>query len=104
MRTVNMSRSPIYSEGYVLRAGHAPLSFYPHRSGQGIRRFLLALPGRCWRAICCKMILLTIFAMTTGIFGGATWAILELDGGEYPAEDEAIELILREAKICNKNP
>lgn len=53
---------------------------------------------------CFKVILLTIFAITTGFFVGATWAVLELDGGEYPAEDEAIELIPREAKICNKNP
>ena len=98
MRTVSLSRSPIYSNGYVLRIARTPLSSYPRRSGQGIRRFLLAMPGRCWRVICCKVILLTIFVMPTGFFG-ATWALLELDGGEYPAEDEAIELILQEAKI-----
>lgn len=79
MKSVSLKKSQVYSAGYMYVDGYGLTPGFRIRPGRRLRGFLLSLPGRFWRVICFKMILLTIFAVTTGFFVGATWAILELD-------------------------
>ena len=97
MRTGNCHKSHMYSVSYVTSfvGGHPPA--YPVWQGRLLPRFLLSLSGRLWRIICFKVILLTVFALTTGFFFGATWTILEFD--DLEAEEAAVEFTFKEAKI-----
>ena len=100
MKATETAEFPLYSSShlFIFRESVAKGT----RSGIPVRvwRYLFGISCRIWRAICFKVILITILAMFCGFIFGAVWIIHETDSyEEYEEYDEQIEWLLYEAKI-----
>ena len=97
MRTTGLVKYSVYSGSYLVHgcADVRPIK-YP---GMSIRlvRYLLSVPGRIWRAICFKVILITVFSLFCGFVVGAIWVAYETDS--YEEYESKIDWLLYEAEI-----
>jgi hypothetical protein len=100
MKATKTAEIPFYSSSHLFSFRDTALKETRSRIPVRVWRYLFAIPGRIWRAICFKVILITIFAMICGFFFGAVWIVIEEDSYEEYAEyDEKIEWLLYEAEI-----
>jgi hypothetical protein len=100
MRTTKTVEFPIYSSSYLVSFDGG--GFPSKRPGLPWRllRYLLKIPGRLWRLICFKIIMITVLALICGFFFGSLWTILELDSpDEYTSSELEYEWVLPEAEI-----
>ena len=79
MRTANLEKYQVYSSSYLLGACGGELPARQPGLLKRLLRSLLAIPGRLWRLICFKVILIIILALLCGFFFGAIWIIYETD-------------------------
>lgn len=100
MRVAKTTNYPIYSSGYLFSVSSEAQPVKRPGVVARLARYLLAIPGRFWRALCFKVILITILALLCGFFFGAVWGIIEMDSYEaYEEYDSKIEWLLYEAEI-----
>ena len=100
MRATKPARFPIYTATYLVSFDGGELPVKRRGLLWRLVRYLFGIPGRIWRAICFKVIIITVLALICGFFFGSLWTIFELDSpDEYTSSELEYEWLLHEAEI-----
>ena len=100
MRAARTVRFPIYSSSYLVSFDGGELPVKRRGLLWRLVRYLFSIPGRIWRAICFKVIMITVLALICGFFFGSLWTITELDSpDEYTSSELEYDWVLPEAEI-----
>jgi hypothetical protein len=97
MRAATTGKYPLYSSSYLVSFDGGELPVKRRGLLWRLGRFLFDIPGRIWRVICFKVILITILSMFCGIVVGAVWMSYEADS--YEEYESRIDWLLYEAEI-----